>query len=138
MISTNKSGAASFASHVARVGKASAGAHSAQTLFIQQHFSEETKDGEEEEGDEEEELKFNDLEFDTDVDKKILQVRFSSNEIYLYDVEKGEFSEYFLFKNRELTIPFIIFNNCASIFVKNKVFFDRCRASKRSIGIFLV
>lgn len=93
------------------------------SLFIQQHFSEETKDGEEEEGEEEEALKFNDLDLDTDVDKKILQVRFSSNEIYLYDVEKEEFSEYFLFKNRELTIPFVIFNNCASIFVKNKVFF---------------
>jgi Galactose oxidase, central domain len=92
------------------------------SIFIEQHFNEETKDFDEEE-EEEEALKFNDLELETDNEKKILQTRFSSNEIYLYDVEKGEFSEYFLFQNRELTVPFIIFNNSASIFVKNKVFF---------------
>jgi len=51
------------------------------------------------------------------------QLRYSSNELYTFDTESGKFAEYSLFTSKDYDDPFIIFNNCCSVIVKNHLIF---------------
>ena len=73
------------------------------------------------------------------------QLRYSSNELYTFDTETRKFADYSLFTSKDYDEPFIIFNNCCSVLVKNHLIFlfggedpdDNEKSSKRSFCLNL-
>lgn len=84
--------------------------------------------------------------FEKSVEHPIVhQLRYSSNEMYTFDTQKKKFSEFSLFTSKDYDEPFIIFNNCCSVIVKNHLIFlfggedpeNNEKSSKRSFCLNL-
>lgn len=84
--------------------------------------------------------------FDKPVENPVVhQLRYASNELYTFDTVKGKFSEYMLFTSKDYDEPFILFNNCCSVIVKNHLIFlfggedpdNNEKSSKRSFCLNL-
>eukprot|EP01017_Pseudomicrothorax_dubius_P013795 TRINITY_DN1620_c0_g1_i19.p1 TRINITY_DN1620_c0_g1~~TRINITY_DN1620_c0_g1_i19.p1 ORF type:complete len:582 (-),score=145.91 TRINITY_DN1620_c0_g1_i19:35-1780(-) len=71
----------------------------------------------------------------------ILQTRFSSNEIYTFQITEQKFIPFQLYTDEECTTPFEIFNNCAATIIDdNYVFFlggeDPAKKDRSSARVF--